>query len=244
MPPPSIFPNTPPQSGSLSHNGSSNQAPISQLPDQTLTPPPANTERKATTANVKKALKDRVISEPKFISMTATVPTQPIIRMADDKLAQIRNERRKTTRMGVKSNTIRKATSPRRAMLEDEPDEVRTQSPGSSPTGPFTRRNGSSPGMATRPQPRRRETTAGSVLFDESLRDPSVSPRLLAGPEYTITPPHKMNDNPYQGVSQQKPRHRRKVSRQDVDPVTTYSSPAILKQWDDHPRQQVEYTEW
>jgi hypothetical protein len=49
-----------------------------------------------------------------------------------------------------------------------------------------------------------------------------------------------MEDTPYQYVAQQKPRHRRKVSRQDIDPTTTLSSPPALNQWDGHPKRRME----
>jgi hypothetical protein len=235
MPPTAVFPNTPPASVSPRQDELATKANIPQQPDQSLTPPSSNNERKPPTQNVIKALKDRTISEPKLISMTATVPTVPIIRMGDDRLEQLRNERRKT-RMASKTSTPERKT--RRPMLDDEVDDHVTSPP------PFTRQNRSSPpGVATRGQVRRRETTAGSVLFDDQLRDRAPSPsssKLLAGPEYTtyLPSPHLMADNPYQ-QGPQKSRHRRKVSRQDIDPVITHSSPAILNQWDGHPKRRM-----
>ena len=232
MPSMSIFPSTPPPSVSPSQSAFAKpQAPF--IPDQSMTPP-SNTERKPPTANVLKALRDRSISEPTLQHMTATVPTIPIVRMGGDKLEQIRNERRKTRR--GRSPSERRPQ--RKAMLEDEPDDI-----GAAAPGPFTRRKTSPPAVATRGEPRRRETTAGSVLFDETLRDrgPSPSSNLFVGQEYTtrLPSPHLINDNPYQPVGQQQSRHRRKVSRQDVDPVTTHSSPAILNQWDGHPKRRM-----
>lgn len=234
--PPTVFPNTPPASVSPYQDTLATKVSIPQQPDQSLTPPTSNNERKAPTQNVIKALKDRAISEPKLISMTATVPTVPIIRMGDDRLEQLRSERRKT-RMSSKTSTTPDRKT-RRPMLDDEIDE-RAQSPPS-----FTRQKRSSPpGVATRGQVRRRETTAGSVLFDDQLRERAPSPpssNLLAGPEYVthLPSPHMMADNPYQQGSQ-KPRHRRKVSRQEIDPVITHSSPAILDQWDGHPKRRM-----
>jgi hypothetical protein len=233
--PPAVFPNTPPLSVSPHQDGLATKVNISQQPDQSLTPPKSNNERKPPTQNVIKALKDRAISEPQLISMTATVPTVPIIRMGDDRLEQFRNERRKT-RMTSKTSTPDRKT--RRPMLDDEVDDHVTSPP------PFTRQKRSSPpGVATRGPSRRRETTAGSVLFDDQLRERVPSPpssKLLAGPEYTVhlPSPHMMADNPYQQGSQ-RPRHRRKVSRQEIDPVITHSSPALLDQWDGHPKRRM-----
>jgi hypothetical protein len=132
--------------------------------------------------------------------------------MDDTKLSALRNERRKANR----------SFRARKPMLEDETDDgpSRAVSPN-----PFARRKTSSPpGMATR----RRETTAGSVLFDEG-RD-----ELLAGPEYTtqLPSPFAMEDTPYIAKS----RHRRKVSRTDCDPQNTMSSPAVMHTWDSHPK--------
>lgn len=231
MPSMSIFPNTPPPSVSPSQSAFAKPH-VPLIPDQSMTPP-SNTERKPPTASVMKALRERSISAPTLQHMTATVPTIPIVRMGDDKLEKIRNERRKTRR--GRSPPERR---PRKAMLEDEPDDIGAASPG-----PFTRRKTSPPAVATRGEPRRRETTAGSVLFDESLRDraPSPSANLFVGHEYSaqLPSPHLMGDNPYQPVAQQQSRHRRKVSRQDIDPVTTHSSPAILNQWDGHPKRRM-----
>jgi len=234
MPSMSIFPNTPPPSVSPSQSAFAKpQAPF--IPDQSMTPPStSNPERKPPTANVLKALRDRSISEPTLQHMTATVPTIPIVRMGGDKLEQIRNDRRKTRR-GRSPPTERR---PRKAMLDDEPDDI-----GAAAPGPFTRRKTSPPAVATRGEPRRRETTAGSVLFDENLRDraPSPSSNLFVGQGYTarLPSPHLMSDNPYQPVGQPQSRHRRKVSRQDIDPVTTHSSPAVLNQWDGHPKRRM-----
>ena len=196
-----------------------------------------------------KALKDRIISEPQLISMTATVPTVPIIRMEDEKVEKLRNEHRKT-----RMNSGRK---PRRAMLEDETDDIRASSPvatfdrrSHSGAGAYTRqKRGSPPAVATRGESRRRETTAGSVLFDEQLRDRAKSPpssRLQAGPDYQVQlpSPHRIPENPYQPIFEpyveSRSRHRRKVSRQDIDPVMTHSSPAIMNQWDGHPKRRME----
>jgi hypothetical protein len=249
MPSSAVFPHTPPPSVSPSQNGFTvhQLPPVSVVPDQSLTPPPTTSDRKAPTENVIKALKDKNISEPQFISMTAAIPTIPIIRMGDDKLEQLRNERRKATRATGKSPSLR--NKPRKAMLEDEIDtgdttiDVATRA--ASP-GPFTRRKASPPGIATRTlSRRRRETTAGSVLFDEDMREraPSPNSNLVAGPEYItqLPSPHMMEESPYQYVAQQqKPRHRRKVSRQDIDPATTLSSPAVMNQWDGHPKRRME----
>lgn len=234
MPSMSIFPSTPPPSVSPSQSAFVKpQGPI--IPDQSMTPP-SNPERKPPTANVMKALRERSISAPTLQHMTATVPTIPIVRMGDDKLEKIRNERRKTRR--GRSPSERRA--PRKAMLEDEPDDIRAASPASPG---FTRRKTSPPAVATRVEPRRRETTAGSVLFDGNLRDraPSPSANLFVAQETStrLPSPHLMSDNPYQPVVQQHSRHRRKVSRQDIDPVTTHSSPAILNQWDGHPKRRM-----
>ena len=235
----SVFPNTPPPSVSPSQNGFS--APAGPPPpEQSLTPPPTVTERKPPSENVIKALKDRIISEPQFISMTATVPTVPIIRMGDDKLEQLRNERRKTTR--AKSPSLRKLQ--RKPMLEDELEDTTTATtrvPRASSPGTFTRRKTSPPGVATRTA-RRRETTSGSVLFDADSKDTTGSPNqggdLLGAPEYVtqLPSPHAMEDNPYQHIMVDKPRHRRKLSRQDIDPSVTHSSPAFLRQWEGQPR--------
>jgi hypothetical protein len=94
--------------------------------------------------------------------------------------------------------------------------------------------------------PRRRETTAGSVLFDAHLRSDvamDMGTQLLAGPEYRpgdLPSPHRMDDNPYQRALSvggaglpQPPRHRRKVSRTEVDPAVTLSSPPVLNEWND-----------
>ena len=232
-----VFPNTPPSSVPSNQNGPTKQAHAPQPPDRSLTPPHSNTERKRPTEDVMKALKDRIISEPQLISMTATVPTVPIIRMKEETVEQLRNENRKTR---SNSNRVPPDRKPRRAMLDDEMDDVQ-----SSP-GPYTRRKGNSPpAVATRRQTRRRETTAGSVLFDQQLRDRAPSPpssKLLPGPEYStrLPSPHLINDNPYQPVVQHHTRHRRKVSRQDIDPVMTHSSPAILNQWNGHPKRRME----
>ena len=187
--------------------------------------------------------------------MTANVPTIPIVRVGDDKLDRLRSERRKTTRGGITGRrsppqtqpqrgdgaksppSARKAT--RRLILEDDEDDVgRSSSPNL-----FTRRKTAVAGIARR-ETRRRETTAGSVLLDDDLRESVPSPRnLVAGPEYkgeyvtNLPAPHSMDDTPYQQASSsQKPRHRRKVSRHDVDPVQTHSSPAVLNAWDVHPK--------
>ena len=231
-----VFPNTPPLSISPNQNGPAKQAHVPQPPSQSITPPPSNGERKRPTENVMKALKERIISEPQLISMTATVPTVPIIRMKEEKVEQLRNENRKTR---SNSNRVPPDRKPRRAMLDDEPDDIQSPSPG-----PYTRRKGNSPpAVATRRQTRRRETTAGSVLFDTQMRDRATSPsssKLVAGPEYSIAvpSPHLIGDSPYQPV-QHHTRHRRKVSRQDIDPVMTHSSPAILNQWDGHPKRRM-----
>lgn len=238
-----IFPNTPPPSVSPSQNGFVSQPHISHVPDRSLTPPPSTSERRAPTENVIKALKDRIISEPQLISMTATVPTVPIIRMGDHKSEQLRSDSRKT-----RMNSGRK---PRKPMLDDEEDDISTSSPvpnfdRKSQAGLFTRqKRGSPPAVATRGESRRRETTAGSVLFDDHLRDRAQSPpssRLTAAPEYSmrLPSPHRMNDNPYDPIVQHSSRHRRKVSRQEVDPVMTHSSPAILNQWDGQTRRRTE----
>ena len=73
-------------------------------------------------------------------------------------------------------------------------------------------------------------------------RAPSPNSNLVAGPEYItqLPSPHMMEESPYQYVAQQKPRHRRKVSRQDIDPATTLSSPAVMNQWDGHPKRRME----
>jgi hypothetical protein len=83
-------------------------------------------------------------------------------------------------------------------------------------------------------------------LYDEHLRNrappsPSSS-KFRAGPEYTIhvPSPHQMQDNPYQPIPQHSSRHRRKVSRQDIDPMMTHSSPAVLNQWDCYPKRRME----
>jgi hypothetical protein len=131
--------------------------------------------------------------------------------MDDTKLSALRNERRKVNR----------SFRARKPMLEDETDET---SPRAASPNPFTRRKTSPPGLATR----RRETTAGSVLFEDN-RD-----ELLAGPEYTtqLPSPFAMEDTPYLN----KTRHRRKVSRTDCDPQNTMSSPAVMNSWDSHPK--------
>lgn len=138
-------------------------------------------------------------------------------------------------------------------MFDDEVDDIgaggvsRAVSPN-----PFTRRKTSPPGIATR----RRETTAGSVLFAEDER----RDELLAGPEYTtqLPSPFQMEDTPYVGKTMTETpktgkniadvskmgkteangaRHRRKVSRTECDPVNTMSSPAVLSStWDMHPK--------
>jgi len=241
-----VFPNTPPPSVSPNYTGAAANVSILEVPDQSLTPP-KDTERKPPTETVIRALKDRIISEPQFISMTASVPTVPIIRMPEDRLEQIRNERRKTTRTSNKSSSVRR---PRKAMLDDEVDQ------GAQPSSPgvFTRGNTSPPGVATRRpspprqppsgrsnSPRRRETTAGSVLFDEELRDRG---QFLAGPEYAaqMTSVGKIPDFAYQHSCTKdngRPMHRRKVSRQDIDPTATLSSPAIMNQWDGHPKRRM-----
>jgi hypothetical protein len=248
MPSSAIFPHTPPPSVSPSQNGftAHQLPPVSVVPDQSLTPPPTTNDRKAPTENVIKALQSKNISEPQFISMTAAIPTIPIIRMEDDKLERIRSERRKATRATGKSPSLR--NKPRKPMLEDETDTTDITNDAtarSASPGPFTRRKASPPGIATRTlSRRRRETTAGSVLFDEELREraPSPNSNLVAGPEYTtqLPSPHMMEDTPYKYVTQQKPRHRRKVSRQDIDPATTLSSPPVLNQWDGHPKRRME----
>lgn len=238
-----VFPNTPPPSVSPNYAvATTNLSPLG-APDQSLTPP-NDIERKPPTETVIRALKDRIISEPQFISMTASVPTVPIIRMPEDRLEQIRNERRKTTRTNNKSSSVRR---PRKPMLDDEVEQ------GAQPSSPsaFTRGNGSPPGVATRQpspprqpgrgnSPRRRETTAGSVLFDEELRDRGP---FLAGPEYAAqaTSGGKMPDfsSQHSTKDSSRPRHRRKVSRQDIDPAATLSSPAIMNQWDGHPKRRM-----
>jgi hypothetical protein len=225
-----VFPNTPPASVSPATKGFPKPPP--RLPDASLTPPQART---APTKNVIKALKDRNISEPTLLNMTATVPTVPIIRMGDDKLDKLRSDRRKTSR----TKSSRKA---RRAMLDDDQeDDVQPTSPV------FNRRKTSTPVEPL--APRRRETTAGSVIFDDLLRDgvppkgerPPTSAQFRAGPEYSVglPPPHQMGDTSYH-PSQQKPRHRRKVSRQEADPQATLSSPAIMNQWDGFPERRMD----
>ena len=228
----SIFPNTPPPSVSPAQTSFAKpQSPI--IPDESMGPS-SNSERKPPTANVMKALRERSISGPTLMHMTATVPTIPIVRVGDDKVEKIRNERRKTRR--GRSPAERR---PRKAMLEDEPDDV-----GVTSSGGYTRRKVSPPVVSTRAEPRRRETTGGSVLFDETLRNraPSPSSNLFVGVEYSarLPSPHLINDNPYQPVGQPQSRHRRKVSRQEIDPVVTRSSPAILNQWDGHPKRRVD----
>ena len=235
--PASVFPNTPPSSLSPDQHNSATRVLMPPVREQSLTPPPSNTERKPPSESVIQALKDRMISEPQLISMTATVPTVPIIRMEDRKVEQLLNENRKTRMNSARIPPDRK---PRRAMLDDEPDDVPPPSPG-----PFSRRKATSPpDGATRESMRRRETTSGSVLFDQGLRDHSrspVSPRLAATPEYVprVPSPHLMQDNPYQQAGPNRTRHRRKVSRQDIDPVATHSSPAIMNQWEGHPKRRV-----
>ena len=235
--PASVFPNTPPSSLSPDQHNSRARVLIPPVREQSLTPPLSNTERKLPSGNVIQALKDRMISEPQLISMTATVPTVPIIRMEDQKVEQLLNENRKTRMNSARSPPERKA---RRAMLDDEPDDVRPPSPG-----PFSRRKANSPPAgATRESMRRRETTAGSVLFDKGLRDPvrsPISPRSAGTSEYVpqVPSPHLMQDHPYQQAAPNRTRHRRKISRQDVDPVALHSSPAIMNQWDGHPKRRM-----
>jgi hypothetical protein len=102
-----------------------------------------------------------------------------------------------------------------------------------------------SPPIMTPQSPPRRQTTSGSVIFDDLLKEGIPSRdvnKLVAGPEYSLDlpSPHNMNDHPYQQIGQhvgpQKPRHRRKASRQEVDPAATLSSPAIMNQWNDERR--------
>jgi hypothetical protein len=235
--PTSVFPNTPPSSVSPNHVNPATKAFVSSTPEQTLTPPQPIVDRKPPSENVVQALKDRIISEPQLISMTATVPTVPIIRMEDQKVEQLINENRKTR---MNSSRIPPDRRPRRAMLDDEPDDIRPPSPG-----PFSRRKAASPPVvATQDSMRRRETTAGSVLFDKGFRDnvrSPVSSKPVAAPDYVIPvpSPHLMDDNPYRQAAPERSRHRRKVSRQDIDPVATHSSPAILNQWDGPPKRRL-----
>jgi hypothetical protein len=91
---------------------------------------------------------------------------------------------------------------------------------------------------------RRRETTAGSVLFDKGFRDnvrSPVSSKPVTAANYVmpVPSPHLMDDNPYRQAAPERSRHRRKVSRQDIDPVATHSSPAILNQWDGYPKRRL-----
>ena len=221
LPSTAIFPHTQPPTISPVQNSIY----VLPKPEPVLTPPPSSTttERKAPAESVIRALKDRNISDPTFISMTATVPTIPIIKMDEEKVIQLR-QARKDTRKGT-------VTSPKRG----DPDEMERIA---SPVQGYTRRKTSQPAIATRtPSGRRPETTAGSVLFDDELRDQSGGSQFRAGPEYTpniaLPSPHLMDDNPYQRGM--KPRHRRKVSRSDVDPAVTLSSPPALKTWDINP---------
>jgi len=235
--PSSVFPHTPPSSLSPDQHNSGTRVLMPPVRERSLTPPLSNTERKPPSGNVIQALKDRMISEPHLISMTATVPTVPIIRMEDQKVEQLLNENRKTRMNSARSPPDRK---PRRAMLDDEPDDVRPPSPG-----PFSRRKANSPPAgATRESMRRRETTAGSVLFDQGLRDPvrgPISPKSAGTSEYVphVRSPHLMQDDPYQQAAPNRTRHRRKISRQDIDPVALHSSPAIMNQWDGHPKRRM-----
>jgi len=182
--------------------------------------------------------------------------------MDNDKVEQLRQERRKKRSQRVPSPPTTPAAAAATTTTTVTPSSPPEQDSGGP--GQFTRSlrkssASSTPGVATRGfvAGKRRETTAGSVLFDDELRDASIDQgsRLLAGPEYhpgQLPSPHLMDDNPYargigpigvvgqqgqgQGQGQQgqgRPRHRRKVSRSEVDPVVTLSSPAALRTWDD-----------